>query len=144
MSETVLIAVITLVSGMIGSITGALLSYKLSMLNVKSERGKTLHDEKRIAYSEIVSAYTKFVEIMVQLESEAFKPDEEVVTNTMFRIYNAQTAVLLLAPEKVSSLTKKVCRGAAESLAAGKFTDKKLPFDELLVALREDLLSFNS
>lgn len=48
MSDTVLVALITFASGFLGVLVGAVANYKISKLSVQADKGKLLHDEKKM------------------------------------------------------------------------------------------------
>lgn len=60
MTDTVLIALITFISGLSGALIGAISTWKASTHSSRSEIRKHLRNEKIVAYSDYLSTYFKF------------------------------------------------------------------------------------
>lgn len=56
-SETVLVALITFLSGVVGACVGAITTYLVAKQSSDTELKKALHDERLSAYSELMDSY---------------------------------------------------------------------------------------
>lgn len=142
MSDTVLVAMVTFASGFLGVLVGAVANYKISKLGVRADKGKLLHDEKMIKYSEVVSAYHELVRIYAEIEAE-IRIDMDRTVDSAVRFFNAYGSAALLASPKVIQALKDIDAELGEMAKTCKPPDDSHRFDALVDAMREDLLSFS-
>ena len=77
MSETVSVALITLVAGLIGSCIGALSTYQVAKFQSSAEASERLRNERHVAYAELMSAYINFSSSMAKTAAPPISPISE-------------------------------------------------------------------
>lgn len=142
MSDTVLIALITFASGFLGVVVGAVANYKVSALNVKAERGKLLHDEKKTAYTEAVSAYLATLDFVAAHDEDSWNEGELI--GAARRFLYAQAAVALIAPKSVQQALSQATETVQKMTTTWKTPDTPEVFELLTGTMREDLLAFSA
>lgn len=143
MSDTVLVALITLASGVFGSIIASVFTYRTSMLGIRSEQRKMLLGEKKSAYATMLSAYALAIEVSAKLEAEELLPGGDEAIEAMLRLHNAETVIMLFAPNRVREAANAVTLDLVKGIHSCQLSSNRALFDEMLDEMRNDLLSFS-
>lgn len=143
MSETVQIALITFASAFLGVVVGAYANYMVSKLGVQADRAKLLHDEKKLAYSQVLAAYFDALSYSVV----GTRQNEQLGNNSLLTIVSqfdkSYSLALLLAPSKVQIALDATSRQLAQSVEHEELPENADILETLISAMREDLLSFS-
>lgn len=142
MSETVIIALITFFAGFIGSIIGALSTYKASVLNAKAEQGRLLHNEKKSAYTDVVSAYLCVVENVADIEVGVQREENQSLIDAMSRFFSAYSTAILIAPNDIKSAMQQAGDSLSSMVNSHQVTRNSETFERLTELMRDDLYSF--
>ena len=143
MSDTVLIALITLVSGLVGSSIGAFVTYKVSKLGVESDRAKLLHTAKQDTYQKVLNVYVDIYTYYTEINIGLKQPEDNIMLDLIKWFNDACSSAKLFAPDEVQKLLKGVEADIEQSTRhrpLGLDTDLH---DALVNAMRKDLLSFD-
>ena len=143
MSETVQIALITLVSGFIGAVIGAISTYIVSKVGANAERAKLLHDEKRLAYSELMAAHDNIVVYFTDVFAKRKQLREAPYRDIFEQFHRATSAARLIAPEEVQKAIDGAIKEFQHLANGGEIPEFPDEFEVLTKAMHDDLLSFN-
>lgn len=109
MSETIIVALITLASGVLGASIGAIVTYKTTKLSLKAELRTLQHEEKKNCYLSFMEAYTAFFAGLASIEAH-FGPEissaEEIALYKRFQ--SSCMAVNLVASDSVVAALQKL------------------------------------
>lgn len=140
MSETVLIALITLASGLIGSSVGALSTYCVTKLTSSTAVSERLHTERYAVYTEFMNAYINFSSYLALRSTLSDVPDKTEVS-----LYDqcsaACTRASLLASRSTFEAINKLQLAMGIYGETNKFPDNinKL-YSDTVDAMRKELL----
>lgn len=143
MSETVMVALITFLASLSGSVVGAIAHYKSASINVKAEQGRLLYNEKKLAYSEFISAYLTVIEHLADVEVGLSTIQSQKTVDALHQFFGVYSKVKLLAPRNVQELIKAAGEQISRSVKECEFPKDSEIFDSLAEAMRKDLYSFS-
>ena len=109
MSETIIVALITFASGVLGASIGAVVTYRTTKLSSQEELRKLQREEKRKCYLSFMEAYNSFFTCLVSIEvhfGTEISPDEEIARYKQFQ-YSCM-AVTLVGSDSVLSVLQKL------------------------------------
>ena len=143
MSETVIIAAITLVSGIVGTGIGAISAYKVAKLSSDREIGKLLRAEKEKYYCDFLSAYNEYAAYIASVNT-GFGKDESPTEQKMVKLYTDlqiayNKAILVACDPTCKALTlllEAVNQYGATNIQPN---DLNIRFCSLVTRMREEL-----
>lgn len=142
MPETIQLALITFAAGFTGALIGAVSTYIVSKVGVKADRAKLLHDEKKLAYSQVMRAYYGIYGYLVGVTTGFKKFDKNLTADLTDEYYRAYATAILFAPSKVQKALKSAENELLQLVSSKKPKDLAV-FTTLSEAMRNDLLAFN-
>lgn len=139
MSDTVLIALITFISGLSGALIGAISTWKLSKQTSDSETHKQLRSERLVAYSEYLSAYFKYSVAWGPAASLYHSGDSTARLDTLHELGTTFSKALIVASPKTQialrTFNEKCLEGNGKNDESGSTSD----YGNLISCIQEDL-----
>lgn len=136
MTETIIVALITLASGVLGASIGAITSVKAS--NKESER--YFRDEKKACYALLLSSYSN---LMGEISTEpnlidGLPPEQERKLYTQFQIAHTN-ALLICDKSSISPISEFFNQVAVCHLRKGNPSELHSAYVSALAAMRKEL-----
>ena len=141
MSEAVLIALITFLAGFSGAIVGAISTYKASTLNAKAEQGRLLHNEKKTAYTNVISAYLCVIENIADIETSVEHQESQSLIDAMHQFFAAYATAVLIAPNEIKTAMKQAGDSLGLMIKNQQLSQDGELFEQLTELMRDDLYS---
>lgn len=144
MPDTVWVALITFASGLVGTVVGAVVSYKTSMMGMQSDKGKLLHDEKREAYSELLAAHDDIMSYFIRVKLGRYKLGEGNLGDVTYRFSRAHSKAMLIAPASVRGVIREAAQEIYNVLDGEEYNEASDVPRKLITVMREDLMAFSA
>lgn len=140
MTETVVVALVTLASGVIGSMIGGFTAYKVAKFSAEKNIKQTLHIEKQQAYTELVESYDRSTgAITASMIDRAWLTSSE--ERTLYTRFQSAYAKAILVCSAETGLQLTLLLECANRFAADRRKPKELPdlFSRAVASMRREL-----
>lgn len=102
MTETIVVALVTFSSGLVGALIGGLTAYKVAKFSAEKSIRQTIHTEKLKAYSELIESYQAFLSAITasMINRDWLTDTDERALYT--RLQSAWSKAILICSEKTT------------------------------------------
>lgn len=103
MTETIIVALITLTSGIIGAVSGALVSLKLD----KRTSARSIREERKVCYAQMIAIYSALMGEIAKAPNltDGLPPEKEQELYTQFQAVQS-TAILICGEDSIAPIAE--------------------------------------